>query len=180
MFIDPPTVDTLSQRDVIEERNISITCTATPGNPSFMTFWWTKVDNPGFIENGATIQLSNIQRNSSGTYRCTAENNYSNGKKGTDSQLTVVNVQCRSLMSNTQSYIYFCMFFFTNLKRFFLMIFRFICVYQSGLCSSIITQETLKCHWSMINHMFCLVSRNNNLVVHIHINDWLMSIIIDN
>uniref|UniRef100_A0A8W8LC41 Hemicentin-1 n=1 Tax=Magallana gigas TaxID=29159 RepID=A0A8W8LC41_MAGGI len=89
----PPTVDTLSQRDVIEERNISITCTATPGNPSFTTFWWTKVDNPGFIENGATIQLSNIQRNNSGTYRCTAENNYSNGKKGTDSQLTVVNVQ---------------------------------------------------------------------------------------
>uniref|UniRef100_K1S1L6 Hemicentin-1 n=1 Tax=Magallana gigas TaxID=29159 RepID=K1S1L6_MAGGI len=88
----PPTFDTLSQRDVIEERNISITCTATPGNPSF-TFWWTKVDNPGFIENGATIQLSNIQRNNSGTYRCTAENNYSNGKKGTDSQLTVVNVQ---------------------------------------------------------------------------------------
>lgn len=138
MFIDPPTVDTLSQRDVIEERNISITCTATPGNPIFTTFWWTKVDNPGFIENGATIQLSNIQRNNSGTYRCTAENNYSNGKKETDSQLTVVNVQCRSLMSNTQSYIYFCMFF--------LMIFRFICVYQSGLCSSIITQETLKCH----------------------------------
>lgn len=154
MFIDPPTVDTLSQRDVIEERNISITCTATPGNPSFTTFWWTKVDNPGFIENGATIQLSNIQRNNSGTYRCTAENIYSNGKKGTDSQLTVVNVQC-----------IFLHVFFTNLKRFFLMIFRFICVYQSGLCSSIITQETLKCHWSMINHMFCLVSRNNNLVV---------------
>lgn len=119
MFIDPPTVDTLSQRDVIEERNISITCTATPGNPSFMTFWWTKVDNPGFIENGATIQLSNIQRNNSGTYRCTAENNYSNGKKGTDSQLTVVNVQCRSLMSNTQSYIYFCMFFFHKFKEIF-------------------------------------------------------------
>lgn len=82
---------------------------------------------------------------------------------------------------HNHAYIFAC-FFFTSLKRIFLVIFRFIWVYQSGLCSSIITQETLKCHWCMINHMFCLVSRNNNIVVHIHIhlNDWLMDIIIAN
>lgn len=120
LFIDPPTVDTLSQRDIIEERDLSITCTATPANPSFTTFWWTNEDNSGFKQNGATLQLYNIQRNSSDTYRCTAENSYCNGKKGPDSQFTVVSVQCRSLMSNAQPCIYFCRIFFTSLKRFFL------------------------------------------------------------
>lgn len=88
-------VNTLSQQDIIEGRDISVTCTATPGNPSSTTFYWTKVDNSGFRQNGATLQLPDIQRTSSGTYRCTAENNYSNGEKGTDSQSMFINVLCK-------------------------------------------------------------------------------------
>lgn len=84
----------LSQQNFIEGRDLSVTCQATPGNPSSTTFYWTKADNPGFKENGPTLRLYNIQRNSSGTYRCTAENNYNNGEKGTDSQAMIVNVQC--------------------------------------------------------------------------------------
>lgn len=88
----PPTVHTLSQQDIIEGSQLSITCQATPGDPSFSTFYWTKADNPGFRQNRSTLQLPNIQRNSSGIYRCTAENNYRNGEKGLDSRTMVVNV----------------------------------------------------------------------------------------
>lgn len=35
------------------------------------------------------------QRNSSGTYKCTAENSYHNGERGTHSQSFAVNVQCK-------------------------------------------------------------------------------------
>nr|XP_034316845.1 hemicentin-2-like [Crassostrea gigas] len=91
-IIDPPMVNTLSQENMVEGRDLSVTCTTTPGSPSSTTFYWTKVDNPGFRQNGASLQLPNIHRANSGTYRCTAENNYSNGEKGSDSQSMVVNV----------------------------------------------------------------------------------------
>lgn len=97
LLTDPPTLSTLSQQDIIEGSDLSVTCTDTPGNPSSTTFSWTKVDNTGFKQDGPTLQLHNIQRTSSGPYRCTAENNYSNGVKGTDSQSMVVNVLCRCL-----------------------------------------------------------------------------------
>ncbi|XP_065933048.1 neural cell adhesion molecule 1 isoform X2 [Magallana gigas] len=88
----PPKVHMLSQQDILEGRNLSVTCKATPGNPSLTTFYWTKVEFQGFRQNGATLHIPNIQRNSSGTYRCTAENSYSNGEKGTHNQSMVVNV----------------------------------------------------------------------------------------
>lgn len=90
--IYPPLVNTLSNQNIIEGRNLSVTCTATPGNPSSTVLYWTKVDNPGFRQNGAILQLYTIQRSNSGTYRCTAENNYYNGERGTHSQTMVVNV----------------------------------------------------------------------------------------
>nr|XP_034300634.1 B-cell receptor CD22-like [Crassostrea gigas] len=86
----PPFVNLLSKQNILEGRNLSVTCQAIPGNPRFTTFYWTKADR--FRRNGATLQLPDIQRNSSGTYICTAENSYNNGKKGTHSQPMVVNV----------------------------------------------------------------------------------------
>lgn len=91
---DPPFVNTLSQIDIIEGENLSVTCTATPGNPSSTTFYWTKVDNVSFRQDGSALQLHNIDRSSSGIYRCIAETIYSNGERGTDSQSMVVNVLC--------------------------------------------------------------------------------------
>lgn len=96
---DPPTINTLSLQNMIEGRDLSVTCHAVPGNPNALTFYWTKADNLGFRQNGATLQFSNILRTSSGAYICTTENVYSNGEKGTDSQLLVVNVQCRCLIN---------------------------------------------------------------------------------
>lgn len=48
-----------------------------------------------FRQNGPMLNLYNIQRYDSGRYICTAENNYSNGEKGKDSQFIDVNVQCK-------------------------------------------------------------------------------------
>lgn len=89
----PPVVNLPSKKDIIEGRDLSFNCTATPGNPNFTTFYWTKVDNQGFRQNRSTLQLYNINRNSSGTYKCTAENTYKKGEKGMHNQNMKVDVQ---------------------------------------------------------------------------------------
>lgn len=94
-FPDPPNVAALSNENVIEGNNFTKECMFTPGNPTFTLVFWTKIDEVDFRQNGSTLQLSNIQRKSSGTYICTAKNNYSNGKKGTSSQPMVVDVWCK-------------------------------------------------------------------------------------
>lgn len=53
------------------------------------------MDNPDFRENGATLLLPDIQKASSGTYKCTAENKYNNKDKGLHSQQMVVDVLCK-------------------------------------------------------------------------------------
>lgn len=97
LITGPPTVHMLSQQDILEGRDLSVTCKATPGNPSSTTFYWT--NNQGFRQNGATLQLYIIQKTNSGTYRCTAENNYGDGEKGTNSLSMVVDVQCNFLFN---------------------------------------------------------------------------------
>lgn len=92
---DPPTVKTLSQQNIIEGINVSITCQANVGNPSPTAMYWIKVDDAGFRQNGPTLHLLDIQRTSSGTYKCTAENNYGNGEKGRNSQSMIINVLCK-------------------------------------------------------------------------------------
>lgn len=93
-FKDPPSVNNMTGTDIVEGLPLSITCRANPGNPNFTTLFWTKVDGQGLIQNGSTLRISNIQRSSSGTYVCTAENIYYNGKKGIHSQSMFVNVLC--------------------------------------------------------------------------------------
>ncbi|XP_078310224.1 uncharacterized protein LOC111137474 isoform X2 [Crassostrea virginica] len=100
----PPSVIHLTQKDIIEAQNLFIICGANPGNPNLTIFVWTKVDS-GFRQNGSTLQLPNIQRTSSGTYRCTAENTYSNGAKGTNSQTMVVNVLYKPVIQEKTSTI---------------------------------------------------------------------------
>lgn len=111
LIIDPPSVKTLSKKDILEGRYLSVPCETTPGNPNSTTIYWTKVGEPEFRQSGATLQLANINRTSSGTYRCTAENNYINKEKGTDSQSMVINVQCKLILSflyiERKCFIYF-------------------------------------------------------------------------
>ncbi|XP_078332848.1 contactin-6-like [Crassostrea virginica] len=93
----PPSVMPLTQQEIVEGSDLSVTCRATPGNPSSTTFFWTKVDNSGFRQNGARLQIPNIPRDWFGVYRCTAENTYNIGGKGMNSQEMVVNVLCRPI-----------------------------------------------------------------------------------
>ena len=94
-FIDPPSVIPLTQKDTIEGQDLLIICRATPGNPITTMFWWIKVNDPVFRQNGSILEFISIQKNRSGTYKCIAENTYSSGWKGTDSQEMVVNVLCK-------------------------------------------------------------------------------------
>lgn len=94
-MLDPPKQIPLLQQNIIEGQNLSVICNVTPGNPISTTFYWTKVDNPEFRQNGSALQLQDIQRTSSGTYNCTAQNTLTNGEFGTDNQIMVVNVQCK-------------------------------------------------------------------------------------
>lgn len=95
-FQDPPEVKHLPNNNIEEGNNLSVTCDSIPGYPTSTNFYWTKINATGFKnQSEATLQLPNIQRTSSGTYRCTAENSYTNGKNGRSSQTTVVNVQCK-------------------------------------------------------------------------------------
>lgn len=94
-FVDPPTVFKLDQQNIVEGTNLSVTCNATSGNPSTTTFFWTLIGHPFFSRKGSILKLSNIQKNNSGTYSCTAINVYSNGRKGNHSQGMLVNVFCK-------------------------------------------------------------------------------------
>lgn len=85
----------MSQQHMIEGENLSVACLATPGNPRPTTVYWTKEEDPEFRQNGSILQLNSIQRNSSGTFKCTAENLYYDEERGIHSQSLVVNVQCK-------------------------------------------------------------------------------------
>lgn len=87
----------LLKEDIIEGNNLSVRCNATPGNPKSLTFYWTEVDGFGLRQSGPILQLPYIQRNSSGTYKCTAENRYNIKENGTDNQTMIVNVLCKCM-----------------------------------------------------------------------------------
>lgn len=95
LIVVPPRVNILSLKLQVENTNLSINCNATPGNPNTTRFLWTKVDDSTFRKNEATLQLPKIQRTSSGTYRCTAKNTYSNGQNGSHSGEIFINVLCK-------------------------------------------------------------------------------------
>ncbi|XP_062607906.1 B-cell receptor CD22-like, partial [Saccostrea cucullata] len=88
----PPTVSSLTNKDIIEGDDLSVTCSVTNGNPSQTTIYWTKTGDSGFRQNGAVLRIQRIQRNSAGTYTCTAQNSYSIGATGSSSQSMTVNV----------------------------------------------------------------------------------------
>lgn len=89
----PPFVTNLSKQNIKEGQQLSVICRAIPGNPIDTSYFWTREDNKDFIKQSrATLQLSNIQRNSSGIYICTAENTYNDGSQGKHSMSMVVNV----------------------------------------------------------------------------------------
>lgn len=52
----------MSQQNIIEGIDVSITCQANVGNPSSTAMYWIKVDDAGFRQNEPTLHLLDIQR----------------------------------------------------------------------------------------------------------------------
>lgn len=97
---------------IVEGSEFSVTCYAIPGNPNSTTFFWTKIDHSEFRQNGARLQIPNINRSSSGTYRCTAENTYYNGQKGNHSQHMFVNILCKNNIPLLEFFVFYCFQYF--------------------------------------------------------------------
>lgn len=77
-IVDKPEVISLtpSPYKIIEGETSTLECTVTDANPSTNITWkWIKTDNTSIvIYNGSSYTVRSIQRDSSGTYKCTAGN----------------------------------------------------------------------------------------------------------
>lgn len=91
---DAPRLLNLTQQNITEGETVIVRCEVIEGNPNSTNVYWTRVGDSTFQENSATLQLLKIQRNSSGSYKCTAENMFNDGSKGTHSQIMFINVLC--------------------------------------------------------------------------------------
>nr|XP_034303703.1 contactin-5 isoform X2 [Crassostrea gigas] len=89
----PPSVNPLEVHYPTEFSDLQVYCSATPGNPPNHVFYWTRLGDDNFRQNGTYLELYSISRNETGRYICTAVNSYSTGGEGKDSQTLSVNVQ---------------------------------------------------------------------------------------
>ena len=101
MLITPKLYSTVKPKVKINLQNpysvrvgqtISLVCTVTAANPNTIISWkWIKTESPNdVLYEGENFTISNIQRGSSGSYSCTAQNSV-----GTSEAATIhVNVLC--------------------------------------------------------------------------------------
>ncbi|XP_065933548.1 hemicentin-1 [Magallana gigas] len=99
LYIDPPIVKSFNTQYPTELSNLSVPCSATPGNPHNHVYYWTRLGEDSFRQNGSYLRLNGISRNESGSYICTAVNFYSTRGEGKDSQTLSVNVQYPPVVS---------------------------------------------------------------------------------
>lgn len=97
LLIDPPSVNPLEVHYPTEFSDLQVYCSATPGNPPNHVYYWTRLGDDNFRQNGTYLELYSISRNETGRYICTAVNSYSTGGEGKDSQTLSVNVQCKEI-----------------------------------------------------------------------------------
>ena len=55
---------------------MDVTCTITSSSPepAVNQIYWTRMNDPSYRVNGRRLQISNIERDMAGTYKCNAEN----------------------------------------------------------------------------------------------------------
>ena len=75
---------------VEEGRNVTKECNVTAGTPPRNYFW--KNMKTGQVTEGKLLNISNIRRNESGEYRCTANNTCGNESTG-----MFIDVHCKNL-----------------------------------------------------------------------------------
>lgn len=103
--IDKPEVtsSTPNPFTVKEGETARLECKVTTANPDNNIIWkWYQIDSPNIIlSNGPNNTFQNIQRNMSGSYRCTANNSI--GISGID---IFIDVQCKQSTVNIKCYIF--------------------------------------------------------------------------
>lgn len=101
LLIDKPEVisSAPNQYNVIEGRNGTLECLVIAANPNTNIIWkWINTNNPSYVlHNGPAYTISNIHRNMTGLYNCTATN-----VVGTSIAVTIaVNVMCKYISYRT-------------------------------------------------------------------------------
>ena len=82
---------------VIEEQRATLVCILTAANPNTGIMWkWIKTDSPNTaLSSEPNYTISNIKREKSGSYSCTANNSV-----GTSEAVTIdVDVQCKYIIA---------------------------------------------------------------------------------
>lgn len=97
LLIDKPEVisSTPNQYKINEGRNGTLECLVIAANPNTNIIWkWINTNNPSnVLHNGSSYTISNIHRNRTGLYNCTAANSV-----GTSIAATIaVDVMCKYL-----------------------------------------------------------------------------------
>ncbi|XP_061182272.1 hemicentin-1-like [Saccostrea echinata] len=96
---EPPVAHQLSPKYLVEGTNLTQKCLYDVGKPPETTVYWISQGDNTFRQQGDTLRLTNVQRNSSGNYTCTAENQYSSGNRGRSSQSLTIDVQYPPIVS---------------------------------------------------------------------------------
>lgn len=95
IFSGPPIVQSMENINAVEGRSLTIGCSFINGYPIETRVFWVRSGFQEIYENGTTLNITNIQRNISGTFICVAENLLSSGKKGHSNESVFINVQCK-------------------------------------------------------------------------------------
>lgn len=98
VLIDKPEVmsSTPNQYKVIEGENGILECSVIDTNPNTEIIWkWINTNNPSYVlHNGPSYIISNIHRNRTGSYNCTATNSVGISKAVT----IAIDVLCKYLL----------------------------------------------------------------------------------
>ena len=88
ILIGPSSIMTIKgNKTLTEGANLNLSCQATGDPLPFVS--WIKVDS-GQLTDSSNLELTNIQRNQSGEYRCNASN-----PCNVDTKVVTVDVQCK-------------------------------------------------------------------------------------
>ena len=86
LSIVPTEIEPIQDQNVIEDDNLTLTCTAT-GMPQPKVSW---IKPNGQSVAGHVLQFVNINRSEAGEYKCEASNECSNA-----TQMATIDVQCK-------------------------------------------------------------------------------------
>ena len=92
MFTEPPTIHRLQNKTTTEGANLNLSCNTSGTPPPVVS--WVRIST-GQRFDGSVLELTNINRNQAGDYRCEASNDCG---KGSSSATIHVQSKCSFLL----------------------------------------------------------------------------------